>query len=237
MAVKIDVRIKDNRLVTIRNKLKKPLKKEYCSAIQKQLVRQIRGTGFGSATRFLPYHTYPSWHSGAMENSAYANLVSKDTIVFGATAPYSSVLETGRRMMWRFKHPFVFRGYYPNMNLVSRFLRARGRTDSYVKANRNYLKGEIAEAKFYMGRSADGEPASMKRAKIGKRLLKYIDKSLTSDTNVPGGKKQGNFPYGIYTVFAYRIRKMQPYHVFSKTAEWAKDYIRKDMEKSIQRTR
>jgi len=58
--------------------------------------------------------------------------------------------------------------------------------------------------------------------------------------NLKGGIKRkksykNKLPYGMYTVFSTKLKGIKPYHVFTKTAEWAEDKFVKEVKTAVRK--
>jgi len=235
----------------------KPITTAIINKTRVQLMRQIRGTGLNSAVRAPPYHTYPP-RSGNLETNSYVERMAGSAgISIGSHEPYASIMEFGRRPMWKIKHPFMFEGYYPNFALVRKFIKAARHTDAYAARISKEIEGEVAANRWNMGyRGTDkktgrnnpwADMSSARKRSVARSAQRLAEQySNRSIMKIPKGERvavgvydarkrktgmifKRAYPYGIYTIFAWRIKSIAPYRVFSNTAELAKETIEKDM--------
>lgn len=242
VSLQVDVVMRSGKLAALRRALQSPVGQEIVQRTKAQLIRQIRGTGVDSEHRFLPYHTYPP-RSGSLEASAFVEPIKgkyAEGISIGSTMDYATVLEYGRRAMRRTKHPFIFQGFYPNERIVRRAMRDSLQKHSSMESKKirvaltevvQYIRGETAEQSFYL-QSKGTEKATISRQRIARRIGRNLGRNLLNSVRVPA-KLRAQYPFGLYTVFAYRVRRIEPYRVFSKTAEWAQGEIEEKLKMKV----
>jgi len=270
IAVEVNIKPAASKLNKVKKLVSNPFTPYFCLKVKQELINRIRDA---QGERPLPYHTYP--HTPRiMENLAYVEPYGKNSIIIGDNAPYASVLETGRRKMNRYKHPFVFEGYYPNPKAV-RYLLKNSRVP-WLTSRHGYFtqKGKHGE-RFYSRYEASEDISPKQRKKMNidavvGTLENDIDimrssyKTYRDDTQkmrvrrsaartwsriagkfrdnlmyhrlrsfqIPRGSST-KYKYGAYTVFAYHLKAIPPYQIFTETAEWAKKELRRRISSKI----
>ena len=211
------------------------------------------GTLFTGTKSRPPYHTYPSPTKGELENMSYVNKTSDTLLSLGSSSQHASVLETGRKEIRAAKGSALsFMGYYPNKKILLNILRARIRIPQRLnvaqrksRMTENLISNEVVVEQLQeaYGAQAFGSKAYREKGRMtSKERAVYQDpdryaRSLGIEPTSRRYKdKTGKtYEYGIFTVLAKRVRAVQPYGVFSKTALWAKktmiDRVRKRIVK------
>jgi len=152
--------------------------------------------------------------------------------------------------MKRTKHPFIFKGYYPNPTVIAAVLnksgnsklnnpipsfRGKGNYNSELSGKK--MKTQNVRAITDLFRSNSGELSFSSKRRQKREIIKGIKKESQKYINkfkIPEGKTD-DYRYGIYTVFAYNVKAIQPYRVFSQTAEWARKELVNEIKRGVRK--
>jgi len=247
MVVQIEVKAKHaNLLGRLAAYIRDPFRPAFIDKLRMKLRENIRSQG----NRSLPYHTYPSKQPGFLEDNSFVESSGKGKLSMGSYVPYAATMEDGRRAIKRRKHPIVFRGYYPNTRIIGAILKKS--KAQWIKQPVPYFSSSIPSSRGrFAGKVSASYKTNLSPDKMKKQNIRHIkglfegniaemqhdNRRIKSITNIMNRHSKefdlnaGNYKYGIYTVFAYHVKAIPAYHVYSKTAEWAK----KEFEKTIVR--
>lgn len=120
-----------------------------------------------------------------------------------------------------------------------------------IKHITRMFEGNIAEMKWSKTKQfPKGKPLMQGKKGVRSKTMLVIMENALRTMNIPGtptmtGKKNiktlsesrvwATLPYGIYTIFAYHTKAIPQYHVFTKTAEWAKEDFIGAVKKTVRK--
>ena len=173
----------------------------------------------------VPFHTYASTQhpSGEMEASLSVNSRGKNSFTIGFHVPYSNILETGRKAETGF---FIFRGYYPNRRLLRNFIRSGLPEFTYGKSKRYAQKTANIHADELYDEFVEDKHAGVEN--VAARLLQ--EKPGEKGTAILEDKAK--YPFGIYTVYANKLKAVPEYHIVKNAATWARPRLRQAVKDS-----